>query len=536
MCYTEGVRWANRSRRKRRLGIATESSNIERRKYMRRINKTTIWTVSLAACVLAVIAVVRANETKPEPVFSVDTTPIVRDGTGAQSYSSVIKKVRPSIVSVWTSKTVQIQNNFGGGVNPFFDDPMFRRFFGDQGQAQPQTRTPQKQKRTGLGSGVIVTKDGYILTNNHVVEDCDEIKITMHDTDNTYDATIVGKDPSADLAVLKIDASNLPEATLGDSDGVEEGDVVLAFGNPFGVGQTVTMGIVSATDCNPRMDADSTLSYEHFIQTDAAINPGNSGGALVDALGRVIGINTAIYSRTGGYQGIGWAIPVNMAKSTMKQIISNGKVSRGYLGVTIQKLTDELAESFNLKDKAGALVGGVTSGSAAEKAGLKAGDVIIAVNDKPIKDSTALQMTIADTPPGEKVTVKIIRNGETKDVVVTLDERPTQINEDGTVVTGSGSGDTSLTGVTVTELTSDLRKDLQISDKIEGVFVNAVDIDSQAYEKGLRTGDVIQECNGTATTSVSEFKEAVRSSENKTYRLLVYSKANNVTHFVLIKE
>lgn len=497
------------------------------------IRKTTLWSISIAACVLVAIAVVRANESKPEPVFSEDSTPIVRESNVGLSYAPVVKKVRPSIVSVWTSKTVQVpqMSGFGGG-NPFFDEPLFRRFFGDQGQSSTPNRQPQKQKRTGLGSGVIVTADGYILTNNHVVDDTDEVKVTLHDSNKEYDAKIVGTDPSSDLAILKIDASNLPAATLGDSDGVEEGDVVLAFGNPFGVGQTITMGIVSATHCNPNIDREENrMTYENFIQTDAAINPGNSGGALTDALGRVVGINTAIYSRTGGYQGIGWAIPVSTAKSVMKQIIKTGKVTRGYLGILLQPLTEELASEFKLKDQNGVLVASVTEGSASEKAGLKHGDVIIAVNGKKVEDSNTLRFQIADYPPGETVTLRIVRGGAEQDVNVTLDERPTSFDSEPGVI-GSDENSNVLKGAKVRNLTEDVRKDLQIPEKVKGVLVSEVDVESDAA-KNLRAGDIIQECNDREVKTIEDLKSALADKSRKTHKLLVYSRG--ITRFVILK-
>ena len=494
------------------------------------IGKKTIWTLSMAACVLIAIAVVRANEVKTDPIFSLDHSPITRvEGANALSYSTVVKKVRPSIVSISTSKTVQVSPNifnFGdGGISPFGDD-IFRRFFGDRGFSQPQQQEPQKQKRTGLGSGVIVTKDGYILTNNHVVEDGDEIKVTLNGDDKEYDAKLIGGDPRSDIAILKIDATNLPEAILGDSDNVEDGDVVLAFGNPFGVGQTVTMGIVSATGRNNL----GIEEYENFIQTDAAINPGNSGGALTDAQGRVIGINTAIYSRSGGYQGLGFAIPINMAEGIMKQIIKNGKVSRGYLGVTLQKLTDDVIESFDLKGKTGALIADVSEGSAAEKAGLKRGDVIISINGKDAKDNATLALLVANLAPGETATVRIIRNGSEMDIPVVLDEWPEGLTRYGTSSTANVA--TGIKGVNVKNLTSDLRKDAQIPEKVEGVLVTEVDVESNAYEKGLRVGDVIQECNDRPIKDIDDLKKAVTTNNKTKHKLVVYSR--NSTRFVFV--
>ena len=494
------------------------------------IGKKTIWTLSMAVCILVAIAVVRANEVKTDPVFSLDHSPITRaEGANALSYSSVVKKVRPSIVSISTSKTVQVSNNifeFGDGMSPFGDD-IFRRFFGDRGFSQPQQREPQKQKRTGLGSGVIVTKDGYILTNNHVVEDGDEIKVTLNGDDKEYDAKLIGGDPRSDIAILKIEANDLPEAVLGDSDNVEDGDVVLAFGNPFGVGQTVTMGIVSATGRNNL----GIEEYENFIQTDAAINPGNSGGALTDAQGRVIGINTAIYSRSGGYQGLGFAIPINMAEGIMKQIIKTGKVTRGYLGVTLQKLTDDVIESFDLKGKSGALIADVSEGSAADKAGLKRGDVIIAINGKDAKDNGTLALLVANLAPGETATVRIIRNGSEMDIPVVLDEWPEGLTRYG-ASNNTTNVATGIKGVNVKNLTSDLRKDAQIPEKVDGVLVTEVDVESNAYEKGLRVGDIIQECNDRPIKDINDLKKAVAANNKAKHKLVIYSK--NSTRFVFI--
>ena len=490
------------------------------------IKKISGWALPLAACALIAIAAVKASETNRNPEFNIDRTPIERNESVSLSYSSVVKKVRPSIVSISTSKTVQAQNIFGDGISPFGDE-LFRRFFGDRGS--PQQRAPQK--RTGLGSGVIVSENGYILTNNHVVADSDEIKVTLSEGDKEFDAKIVGSDPRSDIAVLKIDAKDLPVATLGDSDLVEDGDVVLAFGNPFGVGQTVTLGIVSAT-------GRSNLGieeYENFIQTDAAINPGNSGGALTDALGRVIGINTAIYTRSGGYQGIGFAIPINMAEDIMKQIISSGKVSRGYLGVTLQRLTDDLVEGFNLKDKTGALVTEVQEGSAAEKAGIKVGDVIIAINGKEAKDNATLGLLVAGLAPGEVATVRVIRDAQEQDISVTLDEWPEGAHRfDGSSRPGPSS-ESVINGVSLREVTPELRKEMQIPDKITGVLVSEVDPESSAGKNGIKAGDIIMECNGTNTRTIAELRSSMQATESRA-RLLVYSHSRNVTRFVILRK
>lgn len=493
-----------------------------------KLEKKTLIATS-ALCLLAAVVFVYSDSTK-NVEFQIDRTPIERSASVAYSYAPIVKKVSPAIVSISTSKVIEVQSNPFGSINPFFDDnDLFRRFFGDRfpNQNNGNTAPQKKQKQTGLGSGVIVTKDGYILTNNHVVDEADEVKVSL-DSGGEYTAKVVGKDSKSDIALLKIDADNLPVAVLGDSDAMETGDVVLAFGNPFGVGQTVTMGIISAT-------GRSNLGieeYENFIQTDAAINPGNSGGALTDAMGRVIGINTAIFSRSGGYQGIGFAIPVNMAENIMNQLVSHGKVTRGYLGIMFQPLTEELAESFGITDKKGAVVTEVTEDSAAEKAGLKSGDVIIEIDGKKIEDGTALRLMVADMPPGKTVKVKVVRGGKEQEFSVTLDERPDSL--DGTVTNENGGTTDALKGVSVKPLTDEIRSSFQIPNKIEGLFVSEVNVESKAFDQGLRTGDVIIECNGQAVKNIADFKQALKNAVKGNQRLLVYS--GKITRFVIIKE
>ncbi|HYV30469.1 MAG TPA: Do family serine endopeptidase, partial [Candidatus Binatia bacterium] len=335
----------------------------------------------------------------------VDERPLSRELKAGTSFAPVVKRVAPSVVKVTTStkgKQAAVPDF------PGFDNPFFRRFFGDDFELHGPKRNFNLPRQHGLGSGVILTKDGYILTNNHVVEEADEVKVVLQDG-REFSGKVVGKDPKTDIAVLKIDAQNLPFIEMADSDKIEVGDIVLAIGNPFGIGQTVTMGMVSATG-----RATLGLDYEDFIQTDAAINPGNSGGALVDAEGRLIGINTAILSRSGGNQGIGFAIPTNLARDVMENLAKFGKVTRGYLGVMIQDITPALAKEFDLKDQKGALVGDVLPKSPAEKAGLKSGDVILEFNGKPVRDSRQLKLQVARIKPGEHVPVKLLRNGSSK--------------------------------------------------------------------------------------------------------------------------
>src|SRR5436190_18874708 len=346
----------------------------------------------------------RSENRRPTVSIAVNDSPLERQSKMSASFSPVVKKVAPSVVNVFTTKTVR---NPMPEITPFFDDPFFRRVFGQPFGGEAGRRQPRTFKERSLGSGVIVTKDGYILTNNHVVDGADEIKVAREKEKKQYTAKVVGRDPKTDIAVLKIEAKDLPFITFADSDKIEVGDVVLALGNPFGIGQTVTLGIVSATGRGGMHIED----YEDFIQTDAAINPGNSGGALVDAEGRLIGVNTAILSRSGGNQGVGFAIPANLARSVMDQIIEKGKVERGFLGVKLQDLTPEFAQQFNVPENSGALVGDVTPDSPAEKAGIKTGDIIVEFDGKDVRDSRHLKLQVAQTHPGKTVPVKVLRDG-----------------------------------------------------------------------------------------------------------------------------
>jgi serine protease DegQ len=324
----------------------------------------------------------------------------------ASSYSLAAKRAMPSVVNIFTSKEVKLPRH------PFMDDPLFRRFFGDQYDAETQ-------RTSSLGSGVVVGADGYILTNHHVVEAADEIEVAFSDGRQAK-ARAVGSDPETDLTVLKVDAKNLPAISFGHLEQVSVGDVVLAIGNPFGVGQTVTMGIVSATGRSHL----GINTFENFIQTDAAINPGNSGGALIDASGNLVGINTAIYSRTGTSMGIGFAIPVSIARQVMDQIIATGSVTRGWIGVEVQDITPELAESFKLANTHGVLIAGIVRGGPADKAGVKPGDILVEVDGKPIIDSSAMLNLVAAAQPGKPATLKLIRNGSPQTVKVTVGKRP----------------------------------------------------------------------------------------------------------------
>ena len=324
----------------------------------------------------------------------------------ANSYSDAVTKATPSVVNIFTSKEVRAQRH------PFLNDPLFRRFFGDQLGDQPE-------RSSSLGSGVIVSSTGYILTNSHVVEAADEIEVLLADGRKLL-AKQVGNDSETDLAVLRVEGGQLPAITFGSSDSLRVGDVVLAIGNPFGVGQTVTSGIVSALGRNQL----GINTFENFIQTDAAINPGNSGGALVDASGNLIGINTAIYSRSGGSMGIGFAIPVSTAKQVMESIIKNGSVTRGWIGVEVQEISPALADSFKLKDTRGAIIAGVLRNGPADKAGVKPGDVLIGIEDKVVTDPQNMLTLVAGLQPGSTARLKLRRGQEEIEAGVVVGKRP----------------------------------------------------------------------------------------------------------------
>ncbi len=324
------------------------------------------------------------------------------------TYADAAAKSLPSVVNIFTSKQVRVQRN------PLMDDPFFRRFFGDR-----FANDNRPQRVSNLGSGVIVSEDGFILTNHHVVEAADEIQVALPDG-KTLDAEVVGTDPETDLAVLKVKRQDLPAITFAKSDSQRIGDVVLAIGNPFGVGQTVTMGIVSALGRSHL----GINTFENYIQTDAAINPGNSGGALVDGAGNLVGVNTAIFSRSGGNLGIGFAIPISIVRQVMQEIIAKGAVTRGWVGIEVQELTPEIAESFNLPSTDGALIAGVLRNGPADRAGIRPGDILVAVGGKPVTDSASLLNLIAALPPGKVAQLRMLRDRTEMQLMVTIEKRP----------------------------------------------------------------------------------------------------------------
>ena len=437
------------------------------------------------------------------------------------SFAPVVKNAQPAVVSIASTKVVKISGD--EGLSPLFDDPMFRQFFGDG----PQNRfgKPREQREQGLGSGVIVAPDGFILTNNHVVDGAKEIKVYTSDK-RELKARVIGADPKTDIAVVKVEAKNLPTLPFADSSQAQVGDIVLAIGNPFGVGQTVTMGIISATGRGNLGIED----YEDFIQTDAAINPGNSGGALINASGQLIGINTAILSRAGGNQGVGFAVPANLARTVMNQLLKNGKVVRGYLGVMIQPVSPEIAKAFNLPDARGALVGEVTPDGPAARAGLAQGDVITELNGARVDDSRELRLKISQLAPGSAIRLNLLRDGSPREVSVTLGELP---NEKEAATDGKPESD-SLAGLSVENLTPQIARQLELQSNAGGVVVTDIQDGSRADDAGLRSGDVIQQVNRRPVNNVAEFERAMKQNIGKSALLLVNRKGH--TSYVVIEQ
>jgi len=482
--------------------------------------------VVLAGSALAFTQKTQAESETTKVNLAVDERPVNRDTIGRASYAPVVKRVGPAVVKVTVTAKAHNVDYYGP---PGMDD-FFRRFFGDQyGSQMPQEhlRAPRQE---GIGSGVIVSKDGYILTNNHVVDGADEVKVKLLDG-RQFTAKVIGRDPKSDVAVIKIPGKDLPAVPLADSDKIEVGDVVLAVGNPFGIGQTVTTGIVSATNRGGGMGLD----YEDFIQTDAAINPGNSGGALVDVDGRLIGINTAILSRSGGNQGIGFAIPVNLARDVMEGLVKDGRVARGYLGVAIQDLNPTLAKEFKIKDASGVLVGDVTPGSPAEKAGIHDGDVILEFNGRKMGDSRQLKLEVARTKPGESVPVKVLREGDPRTLEVKVRELPGEeqlAKADGNKAEAEDTG--TLNGVGVRDLDRRARQELKAPETLKGAVIDEVKPDSAAAEAGLRPGDVILEINHKSVKNAEEAVKLTEHPASKTTLLRVWRGGNS--RYVVVDE
>ena len=471
----------------------------------------------------------------PSVSVNVDPKPVASEKSPlGPSYAPVVKKVAPSVVKLQISERAKAVTTRERELPPFLDQPGLREFFGEQFGQQGRRGALRQPPQQGLGSGVIVSPDGYILTNSHVVKGADTIKVTLGDG-RELTAKTVGSDPQTDLAVIKIDAKDLPAITFADSDRVEVGDRVLAVGNPFGIGQTVTSGMVSGLG-----RATMGLDYEDFIQTDAAINPGNSGGALVDGEGRLVGVNTAILSRSGGFQGIGFAIPANLARNVMEQLVSSGKVVRGYLGVTMQDINEELATQFDLKTRSGALVADVVPDSPADKAGMKGGDVIVELNGKPVKDSRNLKLAVANIVPGQKASAGVLRDGKKVEVEFTVVPRPS----DQALARGDRGGnfgaddeeDTGvLNGVGVGDLDPQIRREFDVPKNVRGALVTSVEPDSAAAAAGLQPGDVIQEINRQPVKDADDaVKLTAKTGESKKTLLRVWSQRGS--RFVVVDE
>jgi serine protease Do len=407
----------------------------------------------------------------------------------SKAFTEIASSISPAVVNISTTKLVRRE------VSPFLEDPFFDFF-----SPFREFRTPKKWKEQSLGSGVIVSPDGYIITNNHVVEQADEVRVTLLDK-RTFKAKVIGADPKTDVAVVKINARDLPTVRWGDSDKLQVGEFVLAIGNPFGLSHTVTMGIISAVGRANVGIAD----YEDFIQTDAAINPGNSGGPLVNVRGELIGINTAIFSKSGGYQGIGFAVPANMVRLVMDQLEQKGKVTRGWLGVTIQELTADLSQKFGLRDAKGALVGDITKGSPAEKAGIRRGDIILEYNGKKVNDVGNLRNMVAESKVGSEANVTVLRGVKEYTFRVVIAELPKDVTDALPENAPEDSSAEGLAGLSVMELTKEGARQLGLHREEKGVVVLRVEAGSNAEDAGIRKGDVIQEIDKKKVETLDDY-------------------------------
>jgi Do/DeqQ family serine protease len=428
------------------------------------------------------------------------------------SYADLVSAVAPSVVTVRSERVVKPT----AGQMPFADDPFLRRFFGDGFQRSPMV----PRREGGLGSGVVVSADGYILTNHHVINDAQQIKVELSDK-RVLSARLVGSDAPSDLAVLKVEGANLPALPMGNSDSVRVGDIVLAFGNPLGVGQTVTMGIISAKG---RATGLGDGGFEDFLQTDAPINQGNSGGALVNTRGELVGINSQIMSPSGGNIGIGFAIPAGMARNVMAQLVSGGKVRRGLLGVTVQGVSSDVAKSLGLPSVKGALVSSVVPDGAAAKAGVERGDVIVAFGGAPVDDSNSLRNHVAEMKPGSEVTFRVWRNGQEKELhgrLGELDGPKSAANED------SDGPQRGALGLSVQPLTPEDARELGLSGR-KGLLVAEVDPAGPAAAAGFQPGDVIEQVNGKPVSEASELRSAVKAAGDRPALVLVHRKAGSL--------
>jgi serine protease Do len=446
-----------------------------------------------------------SHASNPAPVVE-ERSGILSGSLPSAGFSDIAKAVTPAVVNITTSAAEQISDSAHprGRADEFFGLPFGPRRFGPP--MEP------RERRGGQGSGVIVTSDGYVLTNNHVIDGAKTVTITLPDK-REFKGLIVGSDPKSDIAVIKIDGSNLPTLSWGDSSRLQVGEYVLAVGNPFGLNSTVTLGIVSALG-RGRM---GITQYEDFIQTDAAINPGNSGGALVNTKGELVGINTAIFSQSGGYQGVGFAVPTSMSKPIYESLVKTGKVVRGYLGIGIQDVNQDLAKSFNLKGSHGAIVTDLKEDGPAEKAGLKQGDVITSFQGNTIEDAVTLQRAVTRSAVGSKATVTVMRDGHEKDMTITIGELP---DNPQIAKAETGPSDQPLAGLAVQELDRETAQELGLKGKLQGVVVTSVDPESEAERAGLMPGDIIREINRKPVASMKDY-DRVASDLKKGQNVLV---------------
>ncbi len=468
------------------------------------MKKTLILSIALSACVFAADLKLNMVPRGAKHVMPSSMNQVL-------SFNQAVKEARKAVVNISTKKHIRFHN----GLNYLFNDPFFRDFFGRHFNFD----LPKERIQRALGSGVIISKDGYIVTNNHVINDADEITVTIPGDSKEYLAKIIGKDPDSDIAVIKIDPKKeLTPIKFGYADELKVGDVVFAIGNPFGVGETVTQGIISALNKN-RVGINR---YENFIQTDASINPGNSGGALVDSRGALIGINSAIISRSGGNNGVGFAIPVDMVKEVASKLIKYGKIQRGYMGVSIRDLDSSLKEVYNHKE--GAVVLDVVQGSAADKAGIKRGDLIYEVDGKKIKNASQLQRIIGSYAPHQKITVKIERDKKDITVNMKLDSRNSQLvlKKDGEI----------LGGVYLSNLNNQNRYQYRIPSNVEGVLVTDVKPNSAAEKAGIQAGDVIVQIEDMEIKNLNDIERALEKYGDKPKKIFV-NRYGNIFIFVL---
>jgi len=470
--------------------------------------------IALAACLISCrVQRTESSRSRTNPNVTYEPRQVPSGslkGAAILSYADIVDRVAPAVVTIRSSKRVRAPQQF-----PFMDDPFFRQFFGG---GVPR-RGGNTQVERALGSGVVVQADGHIITNHHVVDGAEDIKVEFSPS-RIFSAKLIGSDAPSDLAVLKISASDLPVLQLGDSDQVRVGDVCLAVGNPLGIGESVTAGIISAKGRST--DSVGGGSFQDFLQTDAPINQGNSGGALVNTRGELIGINSQILSSNGGNIGIGFAIPSNMAKGVMGQLLGKGKVQRGMLGVGIQPVTSDIAKSLGMKEVRGLLINSITSGGPAEKAGIKGGDVILQLNGKNINDANTLRNEIAALGPGSEVTLTILHEGKEQQVRARLVELTAGAAQPDNDATPNGdSGGTSKLGLTVQPLTAELMQQLRLRRGTQGVVVDSVDPDGPAAQAGIQPGDVIQEVNKQPVRSNSDLRTALQKSGDRPPLLLI---------------